>query len=234
MVVARAKSKRAVQFMRDLDAEYRQTTGLSHRKHYSIFYAPPARSEFLMLNANPGGSPENYSYVDVMSGEHEYIEGLDSGRTTRNTAEILRYILATNDNEALRSIQVSNMAFRRSPSSLTKRQFERDCEEAKPFVAQLVRYVRPRAMLFAGNDKFKSFAKVHDGAVKEFPEETVIGPNGSHDAVYLARYELGLPYYGAVAAYTIYHPSRLNGHFRQRVLPLLRRYLSRFLIEDSS
>lgn len=206
--------------MRDIEDRYRRASGLRSRDFYSIFYGPLRTSKFLMMNANPGGTPQNYKIVDVWAGEHEYIEGRDSGPTTRNGAEILQYIAGSADPSALRGVQVLNRFFRRSParpSSAVERTF---VAEAMPFLAELINYIQPEAILFGGDAAVSAFAAAHGGTAKG--GKAIKGPNGTSEAVYFREYELSLPYYRTIPAAGIYHPSKLNGPFRQMVLPLLR------------
>lgn len=209
--------------MRDIEQRYKKAAGLPSRDFYSIFYGPLQPSKFLMINANPGGSPTSYRIVNVYAGEHEYIEGRNSGPTTRNAAEILQYVAGSEDPEALRGLQVINRFFRRSPER-PSRTIERSyVAEARPFVNELINYIEPEAILFGGDSSVTAFAAAHGGtAVGGAP---IMGPNGSREAVYFRDYELKLPYYRAIPAVGIYHPCKLNGVFRQTVLPLL---LARF------
>lgn len=103
------------ELMRDLENRYQQASGLKSRDQYSIFYGPLRPSKLLMINANPGGSPQAYTIVDVAVGEHEYIKGRNSGATTRNGAEMLHYIAGANTPESIRGAQIFNRYFRRSP-----------------------------------------------------------------------------------------------------------------------
>ena len=61
--------------MRGIERRYRQASGLTDRASYSILYGPLASFPVAMINENPGGTPENYKIVNVMAGEHEYVEG---------------------------------------------------------------------------------------------------------------------------------------------------------------
>lgn len=216
-------------FIQRIDAEYRAASGLRDRRYYSIFYGIPARSDLLMLNANPGGTPDNFQIVNVAAGEHEYIEGANSGATTRNGAMLLQYLADVGSSEGIRHVQVSNIAFRRSSDkSSAGLPFAEAVREAKPFVEQIIRFVQPKAILFAGDSNLHTFARVHRGELTPYPEESLFGPNGSRKACYYARYGLALPYLGEVEAYTIYHPSKMNGHFRREVFPILREHLGKF------
>jgi hypothetical protein len=208
------------QLMNDIDRRYRAVSGLESRDDYSIFYGPLQPSKLLMINANPGGTPDNYSIVDVMSGEHEYIEGRFSGPTTRNGAEMLQYIAGSTDPESVRGVQVLNRFFRRSPQRPGVRTEAAYMAEARPFVAELISYIQPDAILFGGDSAVSLFATHHGGTARG--GNPIKGPNGPSEAVYFREYELRLPYHRPVCAIGIYHPSKMNGYFRERIFPLLR------------
>ena len=67
-------------------------------------------------------------------------------------------------------------------------------------------------------------AEAHGGQAK--PGRRIMGPNGSNEATYLCEYEFSLPYLPPVQAFSIYHPSKLNGYFDREALPILRRALA--------
>ena len=171
-----------------------------------------------MINANPGGSPTNYRVVDVFQGEHEYIEGRSSGPTTRNGAEILLEIVGSEKN--LRGVQVLNRFFRRSPVRPSKVLENAYMAESKPFLMELIKFIQPEALIFGGDGGVRLFADAHGAKLRT--GEAIMGPNGASDAVYFREYGLTLPYFRHVPAFGIYHPSKLNGIFRERVIPLLK------------
>lgn len=210
------------EMMRDVEDRYQKSSGLKSRDHYSIFYGPLRPCKLLMMNANPGGSPQSYSIVNVAAGEHEYIEGRNSGPTTRNGAEMLQYIAGSSDPESIRGVQVLNRYFRRSPG-VDKAVQSQHMVEARPFLQELINYIQPDAMLFGGDTAVGLFAAAHRGEAKG--GVPLKGPNGSHEAVYFREYLLSLPYYRSIPAYGIYHPSKMNGVFREKVFPLLRERL---------
>lgn len=214
---------KSADYMADLEQRYCKATGLHSRDDYSIFYGPLRPSRLMMLNANPGGSPTNYEVVNVLDGEHEYVEGRDSGPTTRNGAEILAALAGTSAPDAIRRFQVFNRFFRRSRTSPSASLVESYMQEAAPFLAELIAYVRPEAMLFGGDAGVRLFAKVHGGKLVE--RDCIMGPNGRSEAVYHRRYELTLPYYPTIEVHGIYHPAKMNSVFRQRVLPRLVEHL---------
>lgn len=207
------------ELMRDIEGRYREVTNLSDRSQYSIFYGPLRPSKFLMLNANPGGSPTSYKIVNVEAGEHEYIEGRNSGQTTRNGAEMLMHIANSKNPESLRAVQILNRYFRRSPG-VEKRNERAYMEEARPFITELIDFIQPEAIVFGGDSAVEPFARLHGGSARG--GVPIKGPNGSNEATYFREYELSLPNYRTIAAYGVYHPSKMNGFFRREIFPILR------------
>lgn len=212
------------ELMRDIESRYQKASGLQSRDYYSIFYGPLMRSKILMINANPGGSPDNYRVVDVFKGEHEYIEGRSSGPTTRNGAAILLGIVRTDEN--LRGVQVLNRFFRRSPGRPSKSVENAYMAEAKPFLVELIKFIQPEAIIFGGDGGVRLFADAHGAKLKA--GNAIMGPNGVSDAVYYREYGLTLPYFREIPAFGIYHPSKMNRLFGERALPLLQHKLSPF------
>jgi hypothetical protein len=213
--------------MRDIDCRYQAASGLSSRDHYSIFYGPLRRSKLLMINANPGGTPDNYNVVDVMAGEHEYIEGRASGPTTRNGAEMLQYIANSANLESIRGVQVLNRFFRRSRQRPDVRTETAYMQEARPFLIEMINYIEPDAILFGGDAGVSLFATAHGGSARG--GRSLKGPNGSSEATYFREYELRLPYYRSIPAFGVYHPSKMNRIFREQVFPLLRDKLGSYV-----
>lgn len=211
------------EMMADIEARYRAASGMQSRSGYSIFYGPLRRSRLLMVNANPGGTPDKFKIVDVMRGEHEYVEGRNSCATTRNGAEMLHHMVGSVSPNAIRDIQVLNRFFRRSPGRPNLREERTYMAEAQPFLQELIQYVEPEAILFGGDAGVSLYAEAHAG--RALPGLTVRGPNGANDAVYFREYRLELPYYRPIPAYGVYHPSKMNGVFRSEVFPLLRQRL---------
>lgn len=215
------------ELMADIDQRYQSASGLDSRAYYSIFYGPLLPGRLLMINANPGGNPDNYSMVDVMRGEHEYVEGRGSGNTTKNGSEILECIAGSRDPHRLRQVQVTNRFFRRSRARPSAKTEVSMMHEARPFLMEIIRFVQPDALLFGGNSGVSLFAQVHEASITA--GAAVLGPNGSNDATYFQEYRMRLPGYKSIDAFGIYHPSKMNGVFRERIFPLLSNRLGSLL-----
>lgn len=198
----------ARQFMEQLSAEYEKATGVDGRGDYSAFYGPCLRSPLLVLNANPGGSSDDFKIVRVDEGEHEYIEG--HGKTSQSTGRILQEALNATGPEGIRGVQGSNVIWRRSPNlaKLAMNQLAA-ARETAPFLARLIEHVSPSVILFGGSSAFDLFMRSHEPQRKAFPAETIRGPGGRSEVILFAHDNLVLPYLDqAVEAYTILHPSK--------------------------
>lgn len=214
-------------FMAALEGDFANATGVKGRQDYSAFYAPCIPAPLLVLGMNPGGAADSYKIVDVTIGQHEYIEGY--GPTSRNLGRLLQDVLRASSAEDIRGVQGSNVVWRRSPNMASLKLSARHAaKETRPFLQRMIERVMPRAILFAGNAAYDLFVQTHECSVTAFPEETVMGPNGSHYAVYFSRNELKLPYLkNAVDAFTILHPCK--GLREEASVPLRENFRRLFL-----
>lgn len=214
--------------MQDIEDRYRLLSGLHDRRDYSVFYGPLAPFPLAMINENPGGSADNYRIVRVEAGEHEYVEGRHSGRTTHNGAELLRRLLDAESFEPVRQIQVFNRLFRRSPHSgvFSTQQKAAYAEEARPFLLECLQLVSPRLIIFGGANAAIPFMDGIGGRALADFKSTIMGPNGRCEAVYYREFALSHPLLGELAGIGIYHPSKLNTFFYDRVFPRLKQRIA--------
>jgi hypothetical protein len=49
------------EFMKELDGQYRERSGLTERRYYSIFYSRIPSSPLMILGINPGGNPTTWT-----------------------------------------------------------------------------------------------------------------------------------------------------------------------------
>jgi hypothetical protein len=197
----------ANQFLADLDTQWRAATGLNNRADYSINYSPICPCPLMVLGLNPGGSADNFKLVDVAAGGSEYIEGY--GPTSQNIGRLLQRALGVSSPEGIRTVQGSNVIWRRSPNmqSLGIR-VPVAAKETAPHLARLISYIGPRAILFGGKAAYDAFLGAHKARVVT-QGETILGPNGSSQAVYFGHSALSLPYLsGNVEAFIVLHPSK--------------------------
>lgn len=195
-------------FMSSVEQDFRAQTKIQGREDYSAFYAPCVPSPLLVLCTNPGGSADDFRIVDVPKGQHEYIEG--HGRTSQNLGRLLREVLNTSSAEGIRGVQGSNVIWRRSPNLASLRMPKSSAaRETAPFLTRVISHISPKAILFGGGTAYDLFVEAHRCRVQRFDEETVMGPNGSNNAVYFSRSMLTLDYLPhAVEAFVILHPAK--------------------------
>ena len=211
--------------MSEIEKAWKQSTGLTDRSDYSIFYGPLVQSPILVLSANPGGSPDNFKIVDVTRGEHEYIEGY--GPTSQNTGRLLQQALGVTSAEGIRGIPGSNVIWRRSPTlaelKLSPLQAAR---EAAPHLREIIAYVKPRIIIFGGSNAFDLFARTHDIEIIE-QGETILGRNGAREALYFGHWRARLACLGTeLDVFVVLHPCK---GLRSEAVSRLRRHLQRIL-----
>lgn len=154
----------SIAFMRDLEARYREQSGLADRAHYKIFYGPIHPAPILVLGINPGGKPDNTqpdgarhytgevaaasaSYYE--NGEHDVV---DCDWTENKGLRKLLVPLLDGDETAIRSKVVkTNLAFRRSAKT-SDIDIEAAKAEAVPFLAEIMAVVSPRLVLLTSLD----------------------------------------------------------------------------------
>lgn len=182
-----------VQWMKDLEARYRQVSGLKDRSRYVIFYCPVRPAPLLVLGINPGGHPDDF-YPDGVRqrsdptkcgaasasyfehGEHSM---LDCDWPANTTVEPLSTLLGTR--EAIRDKVVkTNLAFRRSPNTKMFKTIHgmtltRAYREAQPFIREIVELVQPRLVVLEGSilKDFKKMMEIVDGKQADRPVKTL-------------------------------------------------------------
>ena len=152
-----------MEFMRDLEARYRVTSGLEDRSRYKIYYGPVRPADILLLGINPGGKPaeimpdgrHSTDGVPMHAASATYYENDESDLLDCDWTEnrgLLKVLLPLmdSDREAVRRRVVkTNVAFIRSPKVVNV-----DIESAKvaaaPFLQEIIGRVRPSLVLLAG------------------------------------------------------------------------------------
>jgi len=126
-------------FMRDLEARYCETSGLTDRAHYKIFYCPIRRAEILTFGINPGGDPAEILPGGVGTGasstyyendEHDLLD-CDWPENT-GLRKLLVPLVGGRIEEVRHRVVKTNMAFRRS-SKVSKIDIKHAKAEAGPF-----------------------------------------------------------------------------------------------------
>jgi hypothetical protein len=176
-------------FMRNLDLEYRDFSGLNERRYYSIFYSQIKPSKILLLGYNPGGDPANWDESALASPsfyenrEHEYVD------TNFPTSLGMRsYLLGSSlvkSVDEIRDIPKINLIFRRSRNMnelpISPRQA---LVEAQPFVEQIIETVCPELIICEGKSTLDKFEDLYcEKMEQEVDGRTVFTPNGRHNAL---------------------------------------------------
>ncbi len=153
--------------MKDIDQRYRAISGLSDRRHYSIFYSRIDPAPLMVLGINPGGDPVTWT-TDRLSSqtfyenfEHEYVDCQYA--IQEPMLPFLMHLLGVGS-EKIRKVPKSNLIFRRSADTSsfkgTHGMTLTDArKESGPFVAEIIRHVRPRAILLEGITSLDIFEK---------------------------------------------------------------------------
>jgi hypothetical protein len=151
-----------VEFMRALEEEYRQVSGVKNRSEYKIFYGQVFPSPILTLGLNPGGTPEGTSEDgtrqkdgSLASSSGSYFEQMENDildcdwRENRGLRKLLLPLVSHDHNRFRSEIVKTNIAFRRSRvvSDIDLAVAER---EAVPFIETIIARVSPRLIVLTG------------------------------------------------------------------------------------
>ena len=162
----------STEFMQRLDQEFRSATGLSERRHYSIFYSQVNPSSLLILGFNPGGNPDTWDESALASpafyenGEHEYVDC--HYPIAVSMRQFLKDVDLIRSDEELRSIPKTNIVFRRSRSmDGLKISDAQAIKEAKPVLDQIIDRVAPTTIICEGISTQKHFEKYYCGGKRD-------------------------------------------------------------------
>lgn len=206
------------ELMKELDREYRDRSGLTERRHYSIFYSRIPPSPLMILGINPGGNPATWTMPAgadefCSAWQHDYVDERYPIQAVMQP--LLQKVLGIDD-ASLRRIPKTNMVFRRSQgvSKFQEQQsgmtMDTALKEAAPTLEKIVRRVSPKAILFEGLDALAMFNRTFGtGALGSSLVDPVTTPNGRHRALIYSVHELRtsiLP--DPIVACALAHPSK--------------------------
>lgn len=150
------------EFMRTIEENFRNTSGLTSRATYKIFYGQVRPAPILTLGINPGGSPAETSADGThqldgkkASASASYFEQdendvLDCEWKENAGLRTLLYPLVSNSQTRFRAeIVKSNLAFRRSAKKKDI-DIEAAFAEAAPYVTRIIERVSPRLIVLTG------------------------------------------------------------------------------------
>lgn len=148
--------------MRDLEARFKRASGLADRAHYKIFYCQIKQAPILTLGINPGGAPDNTNpdgrtHKDgvVAAASASYYENdepdiLDfEWRENHGLRAVLTPLVGGNLPSIRSDVVKTNMAFHRSANKKGI-DIARAMDQTSPFLAEIIKVVRPRLVLLTG------------------------------------------------------------------------------------
>ena len=151
-----------VDFMRTLEEEYRQVSGLENRSKYKIFYGQVFPAPVLTLGLNPGGTPEGTSQDGTRqkdgspaSSSGSYFEQMENDVLDCNWKEnsglrkLLLPLVGQDYNRVRSEIVKTNVAFRRS-GAVSDIDLTVAAKEAVPFLEKIMARVSPRLIVLTG------------------------------------------------------------------------------------
>lgn len=106
--------------MQLMELRYQEHSGLQDRNSYTIFYSRLCSADLAVFGINPGGNPRDPDSIIRASTtyyedwEHEYVDSRYDIQAVM--LPFLKNVLRIN-NEGVRRIPKSNLAFRRSPGT---------------------------------------------------------------------------------------------------------------------
>lgn len=216
--LTRSKGPNMNALMRELDEQYRALSGLTERRHYSIFYSRIDPSPIMILGINPGGDPtlpsDQYPDREFVGWHHDYVDC--DYDIQRAMLPFLKHALKADD-ALVRRVPKTNVAFRRSTGvdALGKQQhitYDAASKEAEPVLRRIIQNVEPKVIIFEGNQAFEQFVyRYCSNARGEQLCEPVKTPNGRYDATILAACRVQPDMLSHdILAITLGHPSRFG------------------------
>jgi hypothetical protein len=151
-----------VDFMRALEEEYRQVSGLKNRSEYKIFYGQVFSSPILTLGLNPAGTPEGTNEDGIRqkdgsraSSSGSYFELMENDildcdwRENTGLRKLLLPLVGQDHNRFRSEIVKTNIAFRRS-RAVSGIDLKKAAREAVPFIERIIARVGPRLIVLTG------------------------------------------------------------------------------------
>ena len=152
-----------IEFMLQLEGDYRRASGLTSRAQYKIFYGQAFPAPILTLGLNPGGVPEATSEDGTRrkdgspaSASASYFEGMENDvldcewRENTGLRKLLLPMVGNNRDRFRREVVKTNIAFRRS-RAVGDINLAAATQEATPFLARILDRVRPQVIILTGS-----------------------------------------------------------------------------------
>lgn len=209
------------QHMREIDAAFRATSGISERRYYKIYYSHIHPFPLLVLGQNPGGETDGTdlaaSDTFFENWEHDYLCFRNDSRyaLARPICTLLAAALQTNSVDTLRQVPATNVIFRRSRNTEALNVSPTQAaKESAPALRSILEAVNPRAVLLIANTAYKLFKVFHcePRSVTENSEPQVFTPNGKANAcIFLSARARVLGLNREVPLFMVGHPSKYAG-----------------------
>ena len=169
----------SIEFMADLDRRFRSISGLTDRRDYSIFYSRVQPSPVMVIGIKPGGARDGSHLLASQSlyenWEHEYVD--KDYRIAAVMRPTLVSVLEARDSEELRGVPKTNTFFQRAVGTddFTLQELRQYGELCAPFLAEIVAYIRPEAIVFEGIAARDNFVRHQCSTVTKDESATVTG-----------------------------------------------------------
>ncbi len=221
----------ATALMKDIDRRYREYSELSDIRYYKIFFSRLQSADVLVAGINPAGNPEDWpeevrqyypgAWIERVlandfwfeKGEHEYVDCSYPIQQTMLT--FVTDILQATPND-VRHVPKINLAFRRTPRAdnqifrqIHEMTLAEAQQEARPFVEEILKRVKPRVILLEGITGLKVFQQgfCSGGSGPQLAEPILTDWRGSRARIF-AAYEMYLDCLQcSVAVVALGHPS---------------------------
>jgi hypothetical protein len=149
----------------------RYAAAFGERRHagdYDIFYSQIVPSPLMIIGHNPGGSParEAAPAQEVQDGYHEY--AAHDYKLARVMRRYLGDLLGSGE-AGIAAVPKINIVFARSEDANSFAEWHRQdmwaaARRDAPFVAEILRFVGPRALIFEGRHAWDKFRALHAGS----------------------------------------------------------------------
>lgn len=149
-------------FMRDLELDFKRSSGLVDRSAYKIFYCQVRPAQILTLGINPGGSPANTqpNGLNHLNGvpaaasasfyendEHDILDC--EWRENTGLRKVLMPLLGGDATRIRTEVVKTNLAFQRS-ARVAGLNRNTAFDQSAPFLSEIINVVKPRLVLLTG------------------------------------------------------------------------------------
>jgi len=172
------------EYMKQIDIEYRQLSGLNSSRDYKIFNTHIHPFPLLIIGWNPGGRSDgtdlSSSRYYFESWEHDYVcfRNNSTYAIASPMCRVLSRCLQTRSLDALRQVPVTNLIFRRSLESKALYNPNKEIALSKPGLEKIIKHVNPDVLLFLGIKTYDSFIKSYCSNLQEDSQASMRSRNG--------------------------------------------------------